>query len=494
MKKNNRSLFHIFLIVYLFASTGLVRALEVKYPDIPGLTAPSPGCIGNSCLPIYIAYWFGLLIYLAGAISIISFIIGAVGLINPNIEAHNDAKDRMKGAILGLVLVMASFIIIKTINPLLIAPSFPVLSNNAPGVYYYSAKTHEERGVDREENDVSQRGADLIVGEFNSLIYDCGPSNTGAPILIWEFPRPGLERGNPLLDTIHVVRKTCQDNIEPINNFGSFRWTYETSGVYYCWGDATDGGCSGNMCSGYMSVGIDVSQQLIASPFAGHIKAVRIVGNYGVIFHKITDLAKGGYCNYPLANPPNTTYSCQGVDDYFATKAADIFEINNSSTASGDGVDFYSRPFGEVSGIKAGIFSTDESISSNVPQDIWNAGDEMCFDYTGTNEPQWYQYRCTNNKCDKKAPEPKKEGVNCSNRAACETFQDCPGSIDFKGGRYLVAIYADYTGPNMGSNDLGMSAYCKTFKSDARDLEAQPIVPPGAMEGLLGRVYIIPIK
>ena len=501
--KNNRLILLLLLTTFLFAFTGTglahAFAFEVQYPTIPGLTTPSADCIGNNCIPIYISYWFGLLVYVAGTISIISFIVGAIGLINPNIEAHNDAKDRMKGAILGLVLTMASFIIMKTINPSLTTPSLTALSTYGPGIYYYSAKTNERKDVRPEVPDVSQRGVDLKVGEFNYLMLDCGRSDTGLAILIWEFPRPGFEGGNPLLDTIRVVRKTCSDNTERIDNLGSFRWEYDSTGVYFCYGDATSSGCSGNMCAGYMSKANYVDQNGIPDPFAGHVKGVRIVGNYGVVLHKVTDLNKGGYCNYPLVNwtsaPDLTASSCQEVDDYFATKAANIFVLNNSDIASGDGVDFYSRPFGEVSGIKAGIFSTiDESISSNVSQDIWNAGDEMCFDYTGTNEPQWYQYRCTNNKCNKKAPEPKKEGVNCSDRAACETFQDCPGSIDFKGGDYLVAIYADYTGPNMGSSDLGMSAYCKTFKSDARDLEAQPIVPPGAMEGLLGRVYIIPIE
>ena len=66
-------------------------------------------------LPGFAALIIQYVIGAAALLALISFAIGAVGMISPNPESHKEATDRMKSAILGLVLIMASFIIIQTI-------------------------------------------------------------------------------------------------------------------------------------------------------------------------------------------------------------------------------------------------------------------------------------------------------------------------------------------------------------------------------------------
>jgi len=133
MVKNKYLLFSAFLIIFFFLSTNSALALEVDL----GL-GPNPD------LPHYVSFIFTWLIGIAGILSLVSFTVGAIGLINPNVEAHKEATDRMKGAVLGLVLTLASFIIINTINPALktlnLTPLTPVVippPAPAPGVYYY---------------------------------------------------------------------------------------------------------------------------------------------------------------------------------------------------------------------------------------------------------------------------------------------------------------------------------------------------------------------
>jgi len=143
--KNKYLLFLAFLVVLLFGDAGFVHAaLEVTYPSIP-LLAPNPPT-ASSTLPQYIAYWFGLLIGVAGILALISFTVGAVQLIASfdSAEAASNAKDRMKGSVLGLVLTLASFIIMQTINPNLVSltlvpPPAQTISNlpPQPGVYFY---------------------------------------------------------------------------------------------------------------------------------------------------------------------------------------------------------------------------------------------------------------------------------------------------------------------------------------------------------------------
>ena len=118
-KKNRYLLFLIFIVAFLSLSGGFANALEVtSYPPIPGLVAPSSNCTGNDCLSIYVSYWFGLLVYIAGFLALISFTVGAVGYIisSENPTSSGNAKDRMKGSVLGLILTLSAFLILKTIN------------------------------------------------------------------------------------------------------------------------------------------------------------------------------------------------------------------------------------------------------------------------------------------------------------------------------------------------------------------------------------------
>jgi len=385
-RTNKHLLFSIFIFLFLFLSASFVLALEV----------PLPGLGDDPTLPEYIIYFFKFGISVAGILALISFTIGAIGLINPNIEAHNDAKDRMKGAVLGLVLTLASFIIINTINPALTTPTFTPLPEVTiptpppqPGVYYY-------------------------------LNSDCSDENNSSG-----------------------------DNPSGGNNSG------------------------GDNPSAVIASPHTSSQDEIESPFKGNIKGVKIINDaenklyYGVIFHKITGLENGGACSLPI-----TDEGCQPVN--IRASAADIFTLNENPGASGDGVTFYSEPYGWNTGARAGFFSVPDDVII-LPYFPGNSY-RMCFDYTNIDRPDSYKYMCTNSNCGYE-----NRNINCSN-TACETFQDCPGSIKIRGD-YLVGLY---------SKDLLLQDYCQTFTQDVPNLNAQPMIASGAV--ILDKVYIIPTK
>jgi len=251
MKKNKKKYFLLFslLIVFLFLSAGFAHALEITYPTIPGLIAPSATCTGSSCLSIYIAYFFGLLIYVAGVLALISFAVGAIGLINPNVEAHGEARDRMKGAVLGLVLTMASYIILQTINPTFIKPNLATLPP-APGVFLYNSSTKEYKECPQEWSDNST----LPTG-FTNIKYICsGIDPAKEPkLLIWKFTNPGLEGGNPGNNGGYTAQMADEQGTlcgigeaagsYDVGGVGSFRIAFMTPGVYFCLGG----------CDAYMS-------------------------------------------------------------------------------------------------------------------------------------------------------------------------------------------------------------------------------------------------
>jgi len=136
MEKNKLLLLSAFLIALFFSSANLAHALEVPLPTLGD----------DPTLPQYVVFLFSWAISIAGVLALISFVVGAVGLIasGDNPELAGNSKDRMKGAVLGLVLVIASFLILKTINPALITPTptplTPVViptSGPPPGIYLY---------------------------------------------------------------------------------------------------------------------------------------------------------------------------------------------------------------------------------------------------------------------------------------------------------------------------------------------------------------------
>jgi len=108
-------------------------ALEVQnpqgksgYPSFPFV----PQITEQSTLPNYFVYYFGAAMYIAGVLALIMLAVAGIQLIASagNPERISEAKKRATSAILGLVLLFASFIIINTINPKLtnLAPSEPL--------------------------------------------------------------------------------------------------------------------------------------------------------------------------------------------------------------------------------------------------------------------------------------------------------------------------------------------------------------------------------
>jgi hypothetical protein len=476
-RKNKHLLIILSVIILLFLNAHFSFALEItSYPPVPGLIAPSANCTGSDCLSIYIAYWFGLLVYLAGALSLISFTIGAVGLIasTDNAEAQSNAKDRMRGAVLGLVLTLASFIIIKTINPTLITPTLTPLPG-VEGVFYTNGS--EDKPVGLEESNVANRGEELIKNGFDRIIYKCseGGDAIAPTLLIWEFPRPGFQGNDSSYGGARVVRKRCGE-IEPIASWGSFRMAFEVPGVYYFLGSG---------CNGFGSDVKLTSQTKLDDAFVGKIKSVRIVNNpanhdyYGVIFHKTPGENSAGDCTNPIA--VGGISGCENLSSFsvspdFSAYAADIFNWNkDNATSSGDGVAFYSEPDGWNADKQAGEYNVPSTTLKNF---FAKEADKIVFDWTGVDSDiamLCYGYYPS---CSDEA------AISSEDCCPCESFQDCPGSLRLKG-NYLAAFYTYYYDDKKAKH-----LYCQTFKKNAADLTLEKFLPPGNTP--LGLVNIIP--
>lgn len=434
-----------FLLLFLF-SANFAFALEVTYPNIPFL----PKIDQYSKLPQYISYFFGLAIYLSGILALISFAVGAIQLIMSaeNPENASNAKDRMKGSILGLVLTLSAFIILRTINPVLVTPSLTSLGEVA-GIYLTN-------GTDTIPVSMEVADTSTIPDGYNKIIYKCAANAYSPPLLIWVFPNINFQGNEADYFDIETLKLDCEHTIA-WGSFKSFKIAFQTPGVYYCLEK-----CSNNWCSGYMS-GANVSSGELSAPFKDNVKSIVFVNNpaedhtYGVIFHNINDPKRGGICSHPIgADAPSDSNIYCKPNEYNVSSSADIFLWNITvPKTSGKGVDFYSKPFGWNSGTNAGMYSIDENLRSFpfVTDDVSN----LIFDYNDVSEDPKY-------------------------KETCKTFLNCPGSIRIKG-NYLVGLWSQV--------DKEGNQYCQTFYEDVPNLKKIEFT---AAKNILKYFYIIPIK
>lgn len=445
-RKYRYLLFLSFFIIFLFLSAGSVLALELTYPNVPVF---GYSLNGSSGFPDYVRYFFGTGIALAGVLALISFTVGAVGLIAPNVEAHSEAKDRMWGAVLGLVLIMASYLIMQTINTKLTGPSLTQVAA-LPGVTIGD-------GTVGQGHSMSCPGAvsdmSTLTANYKQINYACPTgkdASSSYKLAIWDFTNKNLEDGNKdasgiVSVTMHEI--SCGNDFIPIAG-SSFKISFETPGVYFFQ----------KSCSGYMSSAYTNSQSTLESTFSGKIGGAEIVNGlnntapyYGAIFHQVADLKKGGKCSLPLSN--ESASGCQSISSDIAPAGVDIYQISQDTPIEDSpGVIFYSATFGEYQASGAGYVIIKRSeITHPYKRFLATAG----FSWDKVDAPE-------------------------AEATRCPQFNACPGS---------VAIYGDYL-----LDFYSMSGtYCQTFTDNIPNLKDEAITATGAARSDLSQVFIIPL-
>jgi hypothetical protein len=438
--KHYKFAFFVFLLLVFLSNSSFVFALETIYPDLTFLNLPL--ITDSSPIEHYVSYFFGLGIIAAVILALISMTIGFIQMMYPSPETHKDAVDRVKGSVLGLVLTLSAFIILRTINLSLVAPTTTPLTAGA-GIFYTN-------GQDLKPAAPSGNTSSIPPG-FTNITYRC---NSGPALLIWKFPQENLTG----YENTVVDRITC-GNTSSLNGVASFKVAYEKPGIYYCLG-----GCNGDFCKGYMSQENLVSGEL-PEPFKNNIQSVLFVNDlskdiiYSAIFHQQNDPTRGGICSVPMgANKERVCINLSKKDDpitpeneNFPISSVSIYQWNfKTPESSGDGIEFYSEPFGWNSGAKAGKNFINKSVIKN----FWNSWTiNLFFNYDNVDRPEEYKKSYTN-------------------------FRERSGSIRVKGS-YVVAIYSE------------QNSYCQVFYADVPNLNEMEFV---AKKNVLDSVFVIPTK
>lgn len=104
----------VILLGFFYGSLALAQGLEVEYPDIPG--APLPA---EPTLPEYIKYIYNFALIIAGLIAFFSLIYGGFRYLFSVGQpvAMADAKDQITAGIVGLIILLGSYLFLATVNP-----------------------------------------------------------------------------------------------------------------------------------------------------------------------------------------------------------------------------------------------------------------------------------------------------------------------------------------------------------------------------------------
>jgi len=298
MPKRYKNLIFLFTIITIFLSLSQpVLALEVSYPPLPG----APVITGDSSLVDYILYFFIFAVTTAAAIGIISIAIAGIQILiaagSP--AAVGAARERIFDSILGIILLMFSVILLRTINPEFINPQMNEFFL-PPGVYLIGQGTVPKQAPQA----VSNTSDPLEVNpEYTTLVYNCGPteSNAGKTLLVRTYGQTDFGVGNNGSTILVPCGSTGSINIK--GSVLSFSWEYEDAGVYYY----LNPGCEGISSEIQKSPGeIPIFGSWSIQDIAEPVLSMRIVSGsdwrtrYGVILNKNSD--GSGECSPPIVN------------------------------------------------------------------------------------------------------------------------------------------------------------------------------------------------
>lgn len=116
------------ILAFVVLSLG-VGALVAQAQQAYTPLAPLPGTVtsaGTTDIVTYLSGAIKLLIALGAALAVLFAIIGGTQYVAASINpsAKSDAKERVAGALLGLAIILSSYLLLNTINPELVNVSF----------------------------------------------------------------------------------------------------------------------------------------------------------------------------------------------------------------------------------------------------------------------------------------------------------------------------------------------------------------------------------
>lgn len=376
MKKTKKIFLIIILILsllpifeHVLAQARNIPSLELVYPTLVRGVAPPEST--RTFLPRYIIYIYTSAIALGGIISLISLLYGGFKYLTSagNPGKMSDAKDQLIAGIIGLVVILGSYLFLNEIDPRLTEIARPFIEPARKGIIIYSDEQcgqgangyPEARDLPAEIRymamestssglrDPQNRSQGFPIQSFFSFndateisvffyeSYDC----TGVPL-----DTPGH---NPLAAAMQN-KNSCVSFTSTIDNVQCVRLLYRIPGVWlfgYEWGNPLEPlevNCGGRSCifENYRSSSETLSSEMegVGVASVGIVKDVRAGEHYGAILYGeeggLMKSKGGGWAHIFL---PSSDFG-HDVTVYNVTnlraKSITVFLIPNSPTNASD--------------------------------------------------------------------------------------------------------------------------------------------------------------
>ncbi len=391
--QKKRKLIQIFAIAVILLSFSLPAfALELTYPNLPGI-----GTLGEGAsLAQFIGYFFIFIVVTAGIIGVLAIAIAGVNILihagNPT--AITDAKDRIWNAVLGIILLLFSVVLLRTINPNLVNPRTSVLpiTNGLYFVQDVPVDSQHPDGKDYKPGPTNMASAvETVPAGFTKLSYKC---SGGPNLLVWAYDNPDYvvnnfeANGQPNLTTYSMPCSQTEVLCDGSNNTScntldlssngilSYKTDIEKPGVYFYLNPD---------CSGLSSPVLQNSGDIpnFASNFQGGeppVLGVRIVNTdlvnrYGAVLTQ--DYTFFGECSPPIIRS-DTGSDCYPVPNDSNGSVFDPYSAHIIKQAQ------WSPPNGEVSLYTATVWKTLSLSDIGKHYSVFQSGPEGTANYDGT--------------------------------------------------------------------------------------------------------------
>ena len=337
--RNSRKILFLLLLISLFLISSnfvLARELEVTYPAAGNIPGPSST---RTLLPDYVKYIFNLIVAISGIIvfGIIVFSGFRYATSAGNPTTISDVKDRIGSAVIGMIIILSSYLILNTINPQLVVIN-PILSTNK-GVVVYDSPVSCTTGMGNPESQESLKpDVNYIKFGVSSRTLESLNDKAGA---VWLYQSTDDLKVNVYSDldwggTKQEVTSSCISL--PSTNYSSIELAWQNPGVYLCKDSAA------KECSVYTS-----SQPKLADGFDNKVVSIRFKNindiQYGAVLHKNQNYQ--GTCQVFAAAPPSGLSGISSVTVFL------------QGTAQGEGVTLYDDT--EYQGISTSPYTSDQA-------------------------------------------------------------------------------------------------------------------------------------
>lgn len=427
-------------------------------------------------LPTLVKNFFSWAIGIASTLAGLSFGLGAVQYIisESNPTTKSDAKSRMTSSLIGLVLLLGSYLILNTINPKINTFQTAPLGQNY-GILYTNGNPKEEKPAPLQEANTT------IVKDlgYNTILYQClkgkDGKSVGIPIFITFFPEYNYKDSSPVWANTKQIMISCGGSAN-VSTGRSFKISFMMPGVYLY----MENGCKGLMSEPYMS------DNVISNPFLGRVKSIKIIGSnffkdidftLSTVLSTSTDTTKLGSCTAPFYDKGNDNcydikISPKSISIMKQVNPPDLSGITNYFS-KGKGLKFFSKPWGWKEGAFAGYNDKTSKDNRNFNFASFFYPDQIFFTY-------------------KKCSGIFTLGHNCETQEyknMCTNLLQCPGSIQLSGNHYII-FYSNKA--DFGTlNNKNFTANCQIFSSNINSIKEKEFTATGNQ---IGSIVAIPIK